>query len=523
MADRTGQQLGNYQLIRLLGKGSFADVYLGQHRFLSQRQVAIKILAVRLDTHDGIDFQREANQLATLKHPHIISLLDFSIEGMVPYLVIDYCPGGTLRERHPRGTRLPLAQVISYVEQMAQALDYAHAQRIIHRDVKPENMLIGQAGELLLSDFGVATIAHATVSMHTQIPSGTISYMAPEQIQAQAKPASDQYALAVSAYEWLSGACPFEGSSSEVIARHLTAPPPPLRSRLPALPSTIEAVLLKALAKDPRERFATTQDFAQALTHAANQATPYAQTTADPSLSSLDLSGPTIPAPIIATPPTPPGMLHAPPQTGLNRPPATAPEVNTHMLPPQHVPWQEERAWQPPVTPLPTPRRSFPHALILTSIGIMLLAGVIIIGTLATGLLRNHQGPTPTATTAPTSTPAQLAQAVIQRYYNDINQRDYQDAYQQWGTSYQSQQTYNQFASGYASTLRDDVTFAQITTLPDGTVQVQMTINATEQGSTGSVTKVFQGYYIVGKEKGVWKLLSAQFQQTSQGILPQSA
>lgn len=512
MVDRTGQQLGNYQLMRLLGKGAFADVYLGQHRFLSQRQVAIKILAVRLDTHDGTEFQREANQLAALKHPHIVSLLDFSVEGMIPYLVMDYCPGGTLRQRHPRGTRLPLPQVVNYVEQMAQALDYAHAQRIIHRDVKPENMLIGQNGEILLSDFGVATVAHATVSMHTQIPSGTVLYMAPEQIQAQARPASDQYALAVAAYAWLAGEYPFEGSSSEVIGKQLTAPPPPLRALLPDLPPAVEAVVLTALAKNPQERFATTRSFAQALAQAANPAISSFQVHSDAPVSLLDLSGPTIPASIMSTPPARPDTPRTPQQIASGRTAETISEAGIQAFPSNRVPWQEEQAWQPVLTPPAPARRGFLRTLILAGVLVLLLAGAIT-GVFASGVL--GQRPTPAVTSTPTSSPSQLAQAVIQRYYNDINQRNYQDAYQLWGSSYQSQQTYDQFTAGYANTLRDAITIVQVTPQSDGTVQVQMTINATEQGTSGNVTKVFQGYYTVGQEQGAWKLLSAHFQQTS--------
>lgn len=556
MTDRTGQQLGNYQLIRLVGTGGFAEVYLGQHRFLSQRQVAIKILAARLNTNDGAEFQREANQLATLMHPHIVSLLDFSIEDTIPYLVMDYCPGGTLRQRHPRGTRLPLPHVLSYVQQMAQALDYAHAQRVIHRDIKPENMLVGHTGELLLSDFGVATTAHSTSSMSAQVPSGTIPYMAPEQIQSQAKPASDQYALAIVAYEWLSGTCPFEGSFSEVLAKQLMAPPPPLRPRLPNLPSAVEDVLLVALAKDPRERFATVRAFANALAQAANPAVPQqVRVKTDQPLAFPDTSGPTLqaasPSPVQPAAPlqnTPqPFALHTPPQSdpgwletdsterAMHPPtplsPASQQDAVFRSPPPQHV-----QAWAPPLTPFPQthlaqpqkpviqPQRGFPRALVLAGMLLLLTVGIGA-AVWVSGSPDRHPAPNPTptpivrATATPTPTPSpspsQQAQAVIQRYFDDINQKNYQDAYQQWGSRYQSQQTYDQFTAGFSQTVRDDISITQITELPDSTVQVQMTITATEQSASGTVTRVFQGYYIVGQENSLWKLLNASIQQTS--------
>ncbi len=122
---------------------------------------------------------------------------------------MDYCPDGTLRQQHSKGERIPLSTVVSYVQQVTDALQYAHDHKLIHRDIKPENMLIGQRNDILLSDFGIAATAHSTSSMSTQVPVGTIPYMAPEQIQAQARPASDQYALGIVVYEWLCGTRPF--------------------------------------------------------------------------------------------------------------------------------------------------------------------------------------------------------------------------------------------------------------------------------------------------------------------------
>src|SRR5207249_11448551 len=153
------------------------------------------------------------------------------------FLVIDYAPNGTLRRRYPKGSLVPLPIIISAVKQVADALQYAHEHKIIHRDVKPENMLLGRRREILLSDFGIATIAHSTSSLSTSAEgtSGTLSYMAPEQIEGHPRPASDQYALAVVVYEWLCGERPFEGSVSELIAQQLSIPPLPLRERMPTI------------------------------------------------------------------------------------------------------------------------------------------------------------------------------------------------------------------------------------------------------------------------------------------------
>src|SRR5450631_1760670 len=215
MTDRVGQQIGNYRLIQLLGEGGFAEVYLGEHRYLGS-QAALKLLHTRVAQSDIALFQQEGRMLANLIHPHIVRVLDFGVDDHTPYLIMDYAPGGTLRTRHPRGTRLPLPLVVQYVTQIGQALQYAHDQKFIHRDIKPENMLIGRDGNILLSDFGIALIAQSSHHQSTQDMAGTIAYMAPEQIEAHPRPASDHYALGLVAYEWLSGERPFRGSFTEI-------------------------------------------------------------------------------------------------------------------------------------------------------------------------------------------------------------------------------------------------------------------------------------------------------------------
>jgi predicted ATPase/DNA-binding CsgD family transcriptional regulator len=264
MADRVGQHLGNYRLVALLGQGSYAQVYLGQHVRLPL-QVAIKVLHTHLTGREAEHFQQEAETIARLMRPSIVRILDYDVQAGVPFLVMDYAPHGSLRRRYPKGTVVPLPQLVSYVKQIADALQYAHEQKFIHRDVKPENMLLGRHQELLLSDFGLAALAHSSASLSTQEAMGTLPYMAPEQIEGHPRAASDQYALGVVVYEWLCGSRPFEGSFSEVMVQHLSLPPPPLRERLPTIPGEVEQVALKTLAKDPRQRFACVQDFALAL------------------------------------------------------------------------------------------------------------------------------------------------------------------------------------------------------------------------------------------------------------------
>jgi hypothetical protein len=158
------------------------------------------------------------------------------------------------------------------VKQIADALQYAHHEGVIHRDVKPDNMLLGRKGELLLSDFGIASLAHTTSSMSEADQAGTVPYMAPEQLRGRPRPASDQYALGIVVYEWICGMRPFHGTFAEISSQHLSTPPPSLRKRVPTLPIVVEHVVMTALTKDPHRRFPSIAAFASAFEHACRQA-----------------------------------------------------------------------------------------------------------------------------------------------------------------------------------------------------------------------------------------------------------
>ena len=267
MADRVGQQLGNYRLFRLLGEGSFAEVYLGEHIHLGT-SAAIKVFHTQLTSDDADNFSTEAHTIARLVHPLIARVLNFDVEDKTPFLIMEYAPNGSLRQSYPRGTRVPLPLTVAYVKQVAAALQYAHDQHLIHRDIKPENMLIGRRNEILLSDFVISSVAQGSHYQSAQEMARTIAYMAPEQIQEHPLAASDQYALGMVVYEWLTGDLPFHGSFNEIATKHSIIPPPPLRDKVPAIPADVEEVVLTALAKDPRQRFATVQKFATAIEQA---------------------------------------------------------------------------------------------------------------------------------------------------------------------------------------------------------------------------------------------------------------
>lgn len=270
MGDHVRKQLGNYQLIQLLGQGHWASVYLGEHQYL-HTQAAIKVPYGPWADSEVKGFRGEASMLANLRHPHIVRVLDFGEQENTPFLVMEYAPGGTMRQLHPKGVRLPLETIVFYVKQVASALQYAHDQGLIHRDLKPENLLLGPEQQIWLSDFGLALVAHSARSLSFQQTAGTLAYMAPEQLEGHPTPASDQYALGVLVYEWIAGSRPFSGTLAELALKQTLDPPPALSEKVPTLPAMVERVMLQVLAKDPKQRFASVQAFALALEEACSE------------------------------------------------------------------------------------------------------------------------------------------------------------------------------------------------------------------------------------------------------------
>ena len=254
-------ECGNYRLTGVLGKGGFAKTFLGEHEYLGT-EAAIKILNADLTQSDIERFYQEARVAAHLRHPHIVRVLEFGVEHGMPFLVMDYAPHGTLRQRHPYGESIPLETVLDYAEQGADALQYIHDQGLIHRDAKPENLLLGQDDCLLVSDFGI-TIAASADNIEENI--GTLLYMAPEHLNGEPCFASDQYALALIVCEWLYGEPPFVGSAAEIFERRVYEPPMLPTHSASRIPYAIRQVLLKALATEPEQRFASIREFAQAL------------------------------------------------------------------------------------------------------------------------------------------------------------------------------------------------------------------------------------------------------------------
>jgi serine/threonine protein kinase len=260
-----GERFGDYTLLRPLGEGGFASVYLGQEVHKGTPA------AVKLPKEQQVhDFINELRRTVLLQHPNIVKILDFGIRthDNTAFIIMEYAPNGSFRDRFPRGTRVPLDIIVTAVKQVASALQYAHDQRVIHRDVKPENLLLNARNLVLLSDFGIATASLTSMPAYGRQGNviGTYAYTAPEQLKGRPVPDSDQYSLAIMVYEWLCGALPFEGREYiQWLYLHEREAPPSLREHVPSLAPTIEQVVLKALAKKPEERFDRIETFALAL------------------------------------------------------------------------------------------------------------------------------------------------------------------------------------------------------------------------------------------------------------------
>ncbi len=268
MTLQPGNTLGNYQIIERIGAGGMGAVYKAYQPGLG-RFVAIKVLPPQTagDPAFGERFAQEARAVGKLRHPNIVTAFDFTQQDDIAYLVSDYIDGGTLADQ--LGTPLPLDYAMGILGPIAAALDYAHARGIVHRDIKPQNVLLTREGTPVLTDFGLAKIVGPGSGM-TQAGSlmGTADYMAPELAGGAeaAGPAADQYALGIIAFQLLVGRHPFPSDNPLSALMAHVHKPVPLPSQLGiALPPGAEAALLRALAKKPEERFARAGDFVRAL------------------------------------------------------------------------------------------------------------------------------------------------------------------------------------------------------------------------------------------------------------------
>ncbi|MFL5921959.1 MAG: protein kinase domain-containing protein [Gaiellaceae bacterium] len=254
-----------YRSPRRVGRGAMGDIYVATDELLG-RDVAVKVLAERYASDSGIRqrFKREALAAARISgEPGAITIFDVGDWEDRPFFVMEYLSGGSLEEQIRREGAQPPERALAWLEQAAAALDAAHRHGIVHRDVKPANLLLNDRGELRVADFGIASAAGFDSMTLTGTVLGTAGYLAPEQAMGErATPASDLYALAVVAYELLSGERPFESDSPTAeAAAHVNAPVPSIAERCENLPPEVDRVFQRALAKDPARRYSSAREF----------------------------------------------------------------------------------------------------------------------------------------------------------------------------------------------------------------------------------------------------------------------
>jgi serine/threonine protein kinase len=508
-----GSRIAGYVIEEQIGRGGMAVVYRASDPRLS-RPVALKILAPELtgDAAYRQRFLREMRAAAAVDHPHIVPVFDAGEADGALFIAMRYVSGQDLRRLLDTERKLPAARVVHIVAQVASALDEAHSRGLIHRDVKPGNMLIGtvagsgQPDHVYLSDFGLSkpALSSANLTLTGQFL-GTIDYMAPEQVEGRPLDGrADLYSLACTTFEMLAGAPPFNRDQGlAVMWAQLSAAAPSLRAERPDLSPAVDQVIARALAKSPDDRYPTCTAFATALRAACGpraagpptQQAPVAGPQAGPSterarIASPQAAGPStervhIPKPQAAASraddPQSRAASSRPPRAASSWPPA----------PPPVTP-----ARRPPGSPARPRRTGARVAAVAACIAVLAIAGV------AFAVLRGHSPPPPTgptspaksagsATSASSGTPTPAAPpgpaATVQAYIAAINQHNYPRAWDLGGKN--TGKSYNAFASGFNGTASDQLTIVSVS---GDVVTVQLAAMQTD----GSVAD-YQGTYTV--------------------------
>ena len=322
--------LGDYDILGELGRGGMATVYLA-HDLALDRKVAIKVMSPVLSMGDGIErFRREARTSASLSHPNIIPVYAVQHSERLLYFVMKFVDGRTLDSIITELGPLPVPMIQAILGQVASAFGYAHRRGVVHRDIKPGNILIDDEGWVVVTDFGIAKVSQAPQLTSTGLSVGTPTYMSPEQVMGHAVTgASDQYSLGVVAYEMLTGKPPFEGTGTmAMMYAHVHHPPPALEELRPDCPQGLRAAVTRMLAKDPAERWASIEDIIAVI--GSPSLTPD-----DPTRSqliaiaktgqrkSIGVTTPKSPIPLLRTPIPPAprkGAVTAPPAAALGSP-----------------------------------------------------------------------------------------------------------------------------------------------------------------------------------------------------------
>jgi eukaryotic-like serine/threonine-protein kinase len=350
---------GRYKLDKKVGQGGFAEVYLATDQTL-KRRVAVKVLNANLFEDESFlkRFENEAQAVAALEHPNILPVYDYGQTDNTVYLIMPFVEGGTLHDRLRRQKKFNLQTASQYLQQIASALDYAHRRNIVHRDVKPHNVLIREEdNRLFLADFGIAKVlSAATTNSNTNVV-GTIAYMAPEQLDGKAGFETDVYALGCVLFQMISGELPYTGTTEQVMVGHMMKPVPSISERSEGqLPVTLQPIFDKALAKERSYRYKSAGELAKEFENLVNELI-HLQTFALPNVNTKPVLPENAPVTLSAAPVAP---LSAPESTTpIERP--NTPNFTPNITPLQPVeispiavpvpPLADNPAPQPPVTP----------------------------------------------------------------------------------------------------------------------------------------------------------------------------
>ena len=493
--DLIGKVLGTCRLEQPIGRGGMSVVYLAQ-QMRPQRRVAVKILLPNISTNSSVHddflarFLREADVVAKLEHPNIVQIYKCNLQDELAYLVMPYLPGGNLaRVLAQRGTLSP-QETLKYITEAAAALDYAHSQRIIHRDLKPSNFLLHADGRLVLADFGIAHMMQdrsnprrATLTLSGSVL-GTPDYIAPEMASgAHIDYRADIYELGIVLFQMLSGDVPFKGRTSvEIMLKHIEEPLPHLHSVNPAISPAIDAVIQKAAAKNPTDRYSSAGAVAQALSTAIHQP-PYPVSHYEPTVVVLSPA----PNPEITIPVYPGNKTEY-----ANRNTPVMPQKPTISAKSTH------RSWKPLV-----------FGLLLST----LVLGLIISG----GLVAFSKPPNSPPTLTPAQKAQQQAQKTVLRYYTYINQRNYKSAHSMVSTD-TSTKAYCRFVNDFAQTDYDNVKLNGTPQATNGGFNVPIIIHATEETASGTWQTTYQGYQTVMQVNNVWMVAGGDLQKVGRSV-----